>query len=151
MAYINSIAHVSSFQSRVRSLYDLCTDQSDSRFALLTAGCGHAITCKRSHSDHSEPSFARPYQHVCACAVEREPRIQPKFTRPFSSFWGWGLGTRLIIYWPYVLPYRIYISLLFQRCTFNIFQLMRMRNDTTKRSLTESIWSLQLREKKTPT
>ena len=34
-------------------------------------------------------------QHICACVVEREPRIQPKFTRPFSSFWGWGLGTRL--------------------------------------------------------
>ena len=61
----------------------------------FTAGCGQAITCKRSHSDQSEPSFAWPCQHLCACAVEREPRIQPKFTRPFSSFWGWGLGTRL--------------------------------------------------------
>ena len=61
----------------------------------FTAGCGHAITCKRSHSDQSEPSFAWPCRHICACAVEREPRIQPKFTRPFSSFWGWGLGTRL--------------------------------------------------------
>ena len=61
----------------------------------FTAGCGHAITCKRSHSDQSEPSFEWRCQHICACAVEREPRIQPKFTRPFSSFWGWGLGTRL--------------------------------------------------------
>ena len=62
----------------------------------FTAGCGHAITCKRSHSDQSEPSFAWPCRHICACAVEREPRIQPKFTRPFSSFWGWGLGTLIL-------------------------------------------------------
>ena len=61
----------------------------------FTAGCGHAITCKPSHSDQSEPRFAWACQQLCACAVEREPRIQPKFTRPFSSFWGWGLGTRL--------------------------------------------------------
>ena len=61
----------------------------------LIAGCGHAITCKCSHSDQSEPSFSWPCRHICACAVEREPRIHPKFTRPFSSFWGWGLGTRL--------------------------------------------------------
>ena len=63
------------------------------RFKIcFIAGCGHAITCKRSHSEQSEPSFAWPCRHICACAVEREPRIQPKFTRPFSSFWGWGLG-----------------------------------------------------------
>ena len=63
------------------------------RFKIcFIAGCGHAITCKRSHSDQSEPSFAWPCRHICACAVEREPRIQPNFTRPFSSFWGWGLG-----------------------------------------------------------
>ena len=54
-----------------------------------------AITCKRSYSNQSEPSFAWPCRHICACAVERELKIQPKFTRPFSSFWGWGLGTRL--------------------------------------------------------
>ena len=64
----------------------------------FTAGCGHAITCKPSHSDQSEPRFAWACQQLCACAVEREPRIQPKFTRPFSSFWGWGLGTRLGIF-----------------------------------------------------
>ena len=65
----------------------------------FTAGCGHAITCKHSHSNQSEPSFAWACQHICACVVEREPRIQPKFTRPFSSFWGWGLGTRLYFSW----------------------------------------------------
>ena len=27
--------------------------------------------------------------------LNTDPRILPKFTRPFSSFWGWGLGTRL--------------------------------------------------------
>ena len=61
----------------------------------FTANCGHAITYKHSHSDQSEPSFAWRCQHICACTVEREPRIQPKFTRLFSYFWGWDLGTRL--------------------------------------------------------
>ena len=76
--------------------YTVCIVRRPIRFKVcFTAGCGHAITCKRSHSDQSEPSFAWPCRHICACAVEREPRIQPKFTRPFSSFWGWGLGTRL--------------------------------------------------------
>ena len=41
------------------------------RFKIcFTVGCGHAITCKRSHSDQSESSFAWRYQHICACAVE---------------------------------------------------------------------------------
>ena len=34
-------------------------------------------------------AFAWPCRHICACAVEREPRIRPKFFPPFGGgVWG---------------------------------------------------------------
>ena len=69
-----------------------------------TAGCtlrSHANAARATNQNQALHGLVGIY--ICACAVEQEPRIQPKFTRPFSSFWGWGLGTRLPTMWSHLV------------------------------------------------